>query len=74
MDTELCLLREARVIERLDISKRTLWRWVKKGLFPEPVVVGPNAVRWRSDQLDEWLTARKPGRVRRPDLGRSRNG
>ena len=74
MDTDLCLLRETRVLERVDISRRTLWRWVKKELFPAPVVVGPNAVRWRSDQLDEWMAARKPGRVRRPDLGAKRNG
>ena len=74
VETQIFLLREARVLERVDISRRTLWRWVQAGQFPEPVAVGPNAVRWRSDQLDEWLAARKPGRVRRPDLGRSRNG
>ena len=74
MDTELCLLRETRVLERVDISRRTLWRWVKAGLFPEPVAVGPNSVRWRSDQLDEWLAAREPGRVRRTDLRKKRNG
>lgn len=74
MDTDLCLLRETRVLARVDISRRTLWRWIKKGLFPAPVAVGPNAVRWRSDELDEWLEGRKPGLVRRPDLGQSRNG
>jgi predicted DNA-binding transcriptional regulator AlpA len=26
--------------------RSTIWRWVKAGLLPPPVKVGPNTIRW----------------------------
>jgi predicted DNA-binding transcriptional regulator AlpA len=40
------------------ISRATLWRWSKSGLFPAPVAIGPGVTGWRNDDLIEW--ARDP--------------
>lgn len=42
------------VSESLKVSKSTLWRWIKAGLFPKPVHLGPKAVRWRVSDLAAW--------------------
>ena len=38
----------------LKVSKSTLWRWIKQGLFPRPVRLGPKAVRWRESDIAAW--------------------
>ena len=42
------------VIAVLRVSRSTLWRWVKQGLFPKPVRLGPKAVRWRESDIAAW--------------------
>lgn len=47
-------IRPDHVIEKgLAPNRTTLMRWVKKGLFPAPVALGPNTLAFRaSDILD----------------------
>lgn len=33
------------------ISAPTVWRWVKMGLLPTPVKLGPNTTAWRVGDL-----------------------
>jgi len=35
-------------------SRVTLWRWVRLGIFPSPVQIGPNSIGWRSSAVQEW--------------------
>lgn len=44
-----------QVARRLDISPRTVWRWVAVGRFPAPLRIGPKFVRWRRDDLERYL-------------------
>ena len=40
-------------------SKRsTLYGWIKKGLFPPPIRIGPRRVAWRETEVDAWIAAR----------------
>lgn len=32
----------------------TIWRWVKKGQFPQPVKLSPGCTRWRLSDIQEW--------------------
>ena len=42
------------VCERYSISPRTVWRWIRKGILPEPIYFdGPSSGgRWPVDELD----------------------
>lgn len=45
---------------------RTLRRWRVAGVVPEPIEIGPRAVRWNPQVLDEWLGARQTAKEHRP--------
>ncbi len=49
------LITATEVARLLNISKRTLWRLLSAGKLPPPVRLG-NAVRWRRDQLEQWIS------------------
>lgn len=34
--------------------RSTVWRWIKKGLFPAPEQIGPNTIAWRESALSAW--------------------
>ena len=53
------ILRRPAVLEMIGVSVPTLYRWMDKGLFPRPVRLGPQAVGWRSADVDEWLSSRE---------------
>ena len=62
-----------REVERLTgLSRSTLYRHMRAGLFPEPLKVGPRAVRWPAAEVTDWLLkcerATGHGEKRRPDV------
>lgn len=46
--TDLCTV--------LNRSRVTIWGWVKKGTFPEPVRVNGKAIGWKQEDFDNWLS------------------
>ena len=52
---ELQLLSTDAVTERTGFSRMTIYRWVKRGLFPKPLYPAPRVPRWRSDEIEDWL-------------------
>ena len=52
------LIRDIEVAKRFDISRGTVWEWVKNGTLPPPIRLGPRAVRWRESDLENWLEQR----------------
>jgi prophage regulatory protein len=36
-------------------SRSTIWRRIQKGRFPAPVDLGAGRIRWRSDDIAEWI-------------------
>lgn len=48
------LIDATAVCERLDVSIATLHRMRKRG-FPQPLRLGPQTVRWRSDEVDAFI-------------------
>ena len=52
------LLTRLEVEELSGLSCSTHYRLMRSGLFPEPIKVGPRAVRWRQADLTEWLLGR----------------
>ncbi len=40
--------------DRYGKSRVQLWRWIRAGRFPAPIVLGPNSVGFRLDDILEW--------------------
>ena len=52
------LLRRAEVEQVTGLSRATLYELMRAGGFPEPLRVGPRAVRWRTSEITEWIDSR----------------
>lgn len=55
-------LSDSEVASQRGVSRQTIWRWVARGLFPQPVKLGPNTTRWSRAELDAFEAARLDGR------------
>ena len=49
------LLTKTDAAEVMGCSIRTLENWIAAGQFPRPVKIGPRLVRWRPEDLQEWV-------------------
>ena len=63
METDICdrrnMLLTRRQVEALcRLSTSSIYRFMRDGLFPEPIRVGRRAVRWYASEIDEWLASR----------------
>lgn len=38
----------------LEVSRQTIWRWVREGHFPAPVRLGPSCTRWKLSDVKAW--------------------
>ena len=52
------LLRRDAVEKLTGLSRSSIYRLMRQGLFPEPLAVGPRAVRWPETEILAWLAAR----------------
>ena len=52
------MLRREEVENRCGIARTTIYRLMRAGQFPEPVKVGPRAVRWPASEIEDWLAER----------------
>ena len=65
--SEQRMLRLRSVILMTSLSKSTLYRLIKQGHFPQPLRLTQRAVRWRREEVDEWLSHRpRSGRLTMP--------
>ncbi|MCK8078338.1 AlpA family phage regulatory protein [Vibrio sp. 1CM2L] len=49
------LLRYSDVIEMIGMNRRTIWKWVKLGKFPEPVRMNGRTIGWRCELVQQWV-------------------
>jgi len=57
------LLRMKDLTQLLKVSKETIYKWIKKQEFPEPIKIG-RASAWLSDEVYNWLKTRKRGVIK----------
>lgn len=55
---EKSILRVHEVERLLGTSRTTIWRWVRSGIFPSPLQIGPNTIAWRTADIEDWLQSR----------------
>lgn len=56
METQI--YRTCELARRLGVARSTVWRWVRDGLLPKPIHIGPQVRGWRAREIDEWLNTR----------------
>ena len=49
------LLRHEDLQEILGFKRSTIYRMLQDGDLPPPIRVGPRAMRWRPEEIEEWL-------------------
>ena len=52
------MLRRHEVELRCGLARTSIYRLMRVGAFPEPVKVGPRAVRWPESEIEQWLAER----------------
>lgn len=55
---ELAILRRKQVETRTGLSRSTIYQYIKDGIFPKPVPLGPRAVGWLESEVSEWIAGR----------------
>lgn len=53
------LIRRPEVESRTGLSRSTLYDWMKRGEFPQPVKLGARLVAWRESDVLNWIEARQ---------------
>lgn len=49
------LLRINQVCEKIGVKKSTVYKWMDEQKFPRPLKLSPTCVRWREDDIANWL-------------------
>ncbi len=55
---EPAILRRKQVEIRTGLSRSTIYQYIKDGVFPKPVPLGPRAVGWIESDVSEWIATR----------------
>ena len=58
-------MRTAQLIEKIGLSRSTIWRLESQGEFPKRRQLGPGAVGWLEEEVEKWM-------LDRPHVERSR--
>ena len=61
---ELSIIRLKALLPLLQVSRPTVWRWVKEGIFPSPLHLGPCSIGWRYADVLAWIEQRAAGRAK----------
>jgi len=51
-------LRLPEVKHQVGIGRTAIYQKIKSGEFPAPISLGPRAVGWTSDSIENWIEAR----------------
>ena len=55
---QLSILRRKQVQAQTGLSRSTIYLYIKDGIFPKPVALGPRAVGWIESDVSDWIAAR----------------
>lgn len=55
------ILRQRELLALIGLSRVTIWRLERAGLFPQRRRIGRNAIGWLKSDIDAWLTTRPRG-------------
>lgn len=64
------IMRMEEVIQRVQLSRTTIWRMERQGLFPSRIRIGAKAVGWLEEDIQLWLGKRPRGMTLTENLHR----
>jgi prophage regulatory protein len=54
-------LADKTLANRYDVTRQSIWRWVREGKFPQPVKIGASTTRWKESDILDWESKQKGG-------------
>ncbi len=51
-------LRTNQLIEKIGLSRSSIWRLESQGKFPKRRQIGPGAVGWLEEEVEKWMLDR----------------
>ena len=54
----LRFLRTNQLIEKIGLSRSSIWRLESQGKFPRRRQIGPGAVGWLEEEVEKWMLER----------------
>ena len=54
-DTHLSVLRRKQVESRTGLCRSSIYAKIKAGDFPPPIPLGPRAVGWLEEEINDWI-------------------
>lgn len=51
-------LRTNQLIEKIGLSRSSIWRLESQGTFPKRRQIGPGAVGWLEEEVEKWMLDR----------------
>ena len=57
------ILRRPEVERVTGLSRSSIYEWMRRGEFPQPVALGARLVGWRQRDIAAWIAAREPKRA-----------
>lgn len=67
-------LRQRAVIELCGLSRTTLWRLEREGLFPARKRLGKRAIGWLASEVTAWIGNRAEAHLRVSNIHAEREG
>lgn len=58
MENKIALLSKEKVINMTTLSYPTIWRMMKKGVFPKSVSASNRRVAWLAKDIEKWIEER----------------
>jgi prophage regulatory protein len=62
------ILRAREVSDVTGLSRTTIWKLSRAGLFPRKVKLTTRAIGWRASEVSAWVAAKPKEPARRPNL------
>lgn len=62
------IIRVEEVMQRVQLSRSTIWRLEKAGKFPTRVRIGEKAMGWLEADIEQWLLACPRGTTTQPAM------
>lgn len=53
-------LKLSEVTHLTGLARSTIYEMMEAGTFPRPLKIGPKAVRWRLDIIEQWMDSFTP--------------
>ncbi len=57
------ILRLPQVMEMTGLGRSSIYKGIKDGTFPAPVILSRRAVGWMGASINEWICSRPPARA-----------